>query len=419
MELNFTETKTKSGVSLWTLSSTNYNSVAMGVIIKCGTRDEIWPKEAGIAHALEHMHFQGTTNFPNNMKLAGRIEEVGGRINANTSNERTFYHARVPVGYAERAIEIISEQIENSIFPEDKIPVEMRNIVQEIKRRNDDPQGYLWKISKEFVYGDHPLGKDVLGKEESVLAFTREDFLAFKKRYYNSSNYVFVAVGNITEDEALKLFDKYFTDDSEKNPNNRKDEIVVDKTNKQFVKNKELDQLHVFLDALIGKGEDKSSLYLEFFKNMISGGMSFPLFQEVRDKRGLCYSIWASITKRMDVSNFSVYVGTDPKRYREAIDATMEVIEKSKSDINLLNKVKNLRLGQLMLSYENTQDIIMWAVTDILFLGRPRGLEEIKKEIEEVRIEDIKNAVDKYLNPKSIYTTMLAPKNFKLDYKID
>ena len=412
MELNFSETKTKSGVSLWTLSSSNYNSVAVGVIVKCGTRDEIWPKEAGIAHALEHMHFQGTDKFPSNMKLTEYIEETGGKINAFTNNERTFYFVRVPSGYAERAAHVLSEQIKNSIFPEDKISVEMKNIVQEIRRRNDDPQKYLWLISKEFIYGDHPLGRDVLGTEESVSSFVKDDFLTFKKRYYDPSNYVFVAVGNIGEDKALKLFNKYFEDKSKINPNARKNEKVASLFDKQLIKRKELDQLHISLDALIGEGKDKTSLYLEFFRDMISGGWSFPLFQEVRDKRGLCYQIFASITKRMDVGNFSIYIGTDPKRYKEAIDATFEVIEKSKSDANLLNKVKNLKLGQLMLRYEDTQQIIMMAVNDILFLGKPRGLEEIKKEIEEVNIENIKECVDKYLDTESIFTTMLAPKDF-------
>lgn len=119
--------------------------------------------------------------------------------------------------------------------------------------------------------------------------------------------------------------------------------------------------------------------------------------------------------KRSDVGCFDIYIGTDPKRYKEAIDATFDVIEKSKSDAGLLNKVKNLKLGKLLLNYEDTSQIIMMAVNDILFLGRPRGLEEIKKEIEEVKIEDIKESVDKYLNPKSIFTTMLAPKDFKAD----
>lgn len=417
MELNFTETKTKSGVTLWILSSTNFNSVAVGVIVKCGTRDEIWPKEAGIAHALEHMHLQGTKNFPNNLKTTEYIEEIGGRINAFTNNERTLYFVRVPSSYAERGIRIISEQIKNAIIPENKISIEMKNVVQEIKKKNDSPQGFLWTISQKFIYDDHPVGRETLGLEESVLAFKQKDFLNFKQRYYNSSNYVFVVVGNITEDAAVELFDKYFENDSDIKSNIREEKSVMPKIDRQFVYNKELNQLHISIDALIGRGQDKDSLYLEFFRDMISGGMSFPLFQEVRDKRGLCYTIGASIIRRTDVGSFNIYIGTDPKRYREAIDATIGVIEKAKSDINLLNKVKNLKLGKFMLSYENTEDILMRTINDILFLGRPRGFEEIKKEIDEVTIENIKQAVDKYLGSEMIYTTFLAPKDFKIDEK--
>lgn len=412
MEFNFSKTKTESGITLWTLSSSNYNSVAVGVIIRCGTRDEIWPKEAGIAHALEHMHFQGTADFPNSEKITEHIEEVGGRINAGTGKEHTFYYSRVPVGYAERAIHIISEQIKKSIFPEEKIPIEMKNIIQEIRRRNDNPQRYLWSLTEKIIYNNHPLFKDGFGLEESVLAFTKNDFLDFKKRYYDSSNYVFVAIGNITEDEALKLFNKYFEDKSQTNPNERKTEKLIAKVDKQFVENKELSQLHISLSALIGKGKDKESLYLEFFSNMISGGMSFPLFQEVRDKRGLCYAIGSSVAKRSDFGRFSIYIGTDQKRYKEALEAIHQVIEKSKSDENLLNKVKNLKLGRLMLNSEDTGQIIQRAADDILFLGNPRGFEEIKKEIEEINIENIKESVDKYLNQESIFTTMLAPKDF-------
>jgi len=397
---------------LWTLSSPNYNSVAVGVIIKCGTRDEIWPKEAGIAHALEHMHFQGTESFPSSMKLTEYIEETGGRMNAFTNNERTFYFSRVPAGHAERAVCVISEQINKPIFPEEKIPIEMKNIIQEIGRRNDNPQGYLWMLSQKFIYNNHSLARDVLGIEESVSAFTRDNFLAFKKRYYDPSNYVFIAVGDIEENEALKLFDKYFEEKSKIEPNNRKNEKVKTRPEKQFIENKDVNQLHISLDALIGEGKDNTSLYLEFFRDMISGGMSFPLFQEVRDKRGLCYSIGASITKRSDIGCFSIYVGTDHKRCKEAISATLEVIEKFKSDEGLLEKVKNLKLGQLMLKYEDTQQIITMAVNDILFLGKPRGFEELKKEIEEVTIENVEESVKKYLNPESIFTTMLAPRDF-------
>lgn len=415
MEHNFSKTITKSGAALWTLSSSNYNSVSVGVLVKCGTRDEILPKEAGIAHALEHMHFQGTECFPNNLQLSEYIEEIGGEINAWTSDEKTFYFARVPVGYADRGVRIISEQMNKSIFPGDKIPIEMKNIVQEINRRNDNPNSYLGQLEAEFMYKDHPLSKDTLGSKESVLAFERNDFLNFKQRYYNPANYTFIAIGNIVELEALELFDKYFTERSNTITNIRKEEKSPIQTEKQFIKRKELDQLHVSLGTLLGASEDKTSLYLEFFSKMISGGMSFPLFQEVRDKRGLCYSIGSSVNKRSDFGSFHVHIGTDPKRYKEAIDATLEVIEKSKIDENLLNKVKNLSIGKLLLAYEHTGSIISKAERDITCLGYPRGFEEAKKEIEEVSISDIKQAVDEYLKPEQILTVLLAPKDFVAD----
>jgi len=415
MEHNFSKIITKSGVPLWTLSSPHYNSVSIGVLVKCGTRDEIWPKEAGIAHALEHMHFQGTENFSDSLKLSEYIEETGGRINAWTSSERTFYSARVPVGYAERAVYAISEQMKKSIFPEKKIPIEMKNIVQEINRKNDNPRLYIWKKAAEFIYKTHPLSKDMLGLEKSVLAFTRNDFLNFKKRYYDSSNYIFIAVGNISEKESSELFEKYFGEKPEIGPNIRKKEIAPVQAEKRFIEKKELSQLHLSMAALLGPGEDKSSLYLYFFLKMISGGMSFPLFQEVRDKRGLCYGIGASMIRRSDFGSFNIYVGTDSKRYQETMKTIFEVIEKSKSDEGLLNKVKKMSVGQLLLAYEHTGDVISRAEGDITFLGHPRGFEEIKKEIEAVNIDDVQRAVDEYLKPEQILTTMLAPKDFVAD----
>lgn len=414
MELKFSKTITKSGAPLWVLSSTKYNSVTIGVAVKCGTRDEIWPKEAGIAHALEHMHFQGTENFPNNLTITGHIEEVGGHINATTGSERTFFYSIVPVGYAERVVHILSEQLNKAIIPENKIPIEMKNIIQEINKRDDNPRAYLSYLSNNFIYNGHSLSKDGLGLKESVLAFTREDFLSFKKRYYNSANYVFVAVGNITEQEALNLFNKYFQDKASVNENIRINEDVKIQQEKQLIKRKDLNQLHVSLSALIGAGKDLSSTYLEFFNKMIAGGMSFPLFQEVRDKRGLCYSINSSLSERSDIGRINIYIGTDPKRYKEAIDATLEVIQKSKTDEALLNKVKNLKLGQLLLNYESTWYIAASAVSEIFLFGAPRGFEEIKKEIESVSIDDIEKAVNKYLRPELIYTTLLAPNDFEV-----
>jgi predicted Zn-dependent peptidase len=182
---------------------------------------------------------------------------------------------------------------------------------------------------------------------------------------------------------------------------------------RQLIENKDVKQIHLTLSAATGEAKEKESLYLDFFRAMISGGMSFPLFQELRDKRGLCYNVYAGINKWSDVGKFYIYIGTDPKRYKEAISASFEVIEKSKSDEKLLEKVKNMIIGELTLDYEDTKRIIGIAAHEIAATEEPRGYNQIIQEIKEVDINNIKNVVDKYLKPELIFTTIIAPKNFK------
>jgi predicted Zn-dependent peptidase len=413
MEFNFIKRKTKSGVVLWILPMAHYGSVSVGVAVKVGTRDEIWPKEAGIAHALEHMHFQGTKNFLESKDLTEYIEETGGGMNAWTDTERTLYYARVPSNYIDRAINIISEQIKYALIPEEKISTEMKNIVQEIRRRNDNPTRYLYYISRKFIYNNHPLSKDVLGLEESVQNFKREDFINFKKRYYDPANFIFTVVGNVNPDQAVDLFDKYFPEEIiENNRNQRSLDKIEIPENKRNVVRKDIEQTHISLDALTNKASDDSTLYLEFFANMISGGMSFPLFQEIRDKLGLCYEIEASMVRQSDFGRFNIYVGTDHKRYTEAINAIFQIIDKYKADESLLEKVKKLKLGELTLDYENTGYILRSAINDIIYLGRPRGFKEIIDEIQAVSINNITRSVNQYLKKDLFFTTILAPKSF-------
>ncbi len=412
MNLNFHKLDTKSKSPLWVFSQPAANSVAFGVLIFAGTRDENWPKEAGIAHALEHMHFQGTEKFPSSAKISGFVEEVGGRLNAWTWKEMTFHHVYLPAEHARRGVEILSQQMLASIFPEEKIEIEMKNIIQEMRRRNDNPGNYVYKINDELIYGKHPLGKDTLGTEESVAAFKREDFLNFKSRYYNSNNMVFVAAGNIDDKSAMDLFDESFPFVSGEK-NERKVEELGDFSAKLSINKKEIEQVHLILSAVAGSAISQDASNLELFGYMISGGMSFPLFQEVRDKRGLCYEIHGGLNKWSDLSNFNIYIGTDPKRYKEAIKATLEVLEKSKLDKDLLEKAKALRIGRLALDFENMSNVIRIAASDITFLGSPRGYEQIKSEIEKVKIDEIEKSVNKYLSKENISKSMLVPQKFE------
>ncbi|HMF32656.1 MAG TPA: pitrilysin family protein [Candidatus Lokiarchaeia archaeon] len=412
MDLNFLKLDTESSSPLWIFPQQNANSVAFGVLIFAGTRDEIWPKEAGIAHALEHMHFQGTEKFPSSVKVSSYIEDVGGRVNAYTSKEMTFYHLHLPVEYAKRGVEILSQQIQASIFPEEKIGTEMNNIIQEIRRRNDIPRSHVFALHNELIYGKHPLGRDTLGTEESVANFGRGDFFSFKERYYNSSNMVFLAAGNIGDIEAVDLFDEFFPFvPGEKNE--RKIEEGSGFSARSQIEKRDITQVHLVMSAVIESAALVDSSALELFNYMVSGGMSFPLFQEVRDKRGLCYEINAGLAKWSDFSNFNIYVGTDPNRYNEAIKATLDVLEDSKSDTALLERAKALRIGRMALNFENMLNVIDIAANDITFLGAPRGYEQVTSEIEKVTIDDVEKSVSNYLSNDRISTTMLVPQGLE------
>lgn len=414
MEFNFKKLKTESGVPLWILNIPTSKTVSAGVLVKAGTRDENWPKEAGIAHALEHVVFLGTEKFSTSQVVSEYIEEIGGALNAWTWKEMTFYYSQVPAEYAERSIYLTSEQLRKSTFPENKIKVEMKNIVQEIRRSQDDPSNFVERINNKFVYKDHPLAKDTLGTEESVLAFTKQDFLNFKERYYTPDNYVFIVAGNISEEEAIKLFDKHFPEKVGEKANKRASETLdlVDRE-QLLIQKKDIEQVHMILSVPTCSSDNPDSQYLSFFKAMISGGMSFPLFQEVRDKLGLCYTIVADIVKWSDVGIFEIYIGTDPKRYDEAVQAIFKVIADSKSDKVLFEKTKSLIKGRLNLKYENTSNIINIAAQDIAFTGVPKGYEKTIEEIEKIKIEEVGRVVDKYLKPEQFFKTMLVPENFK------
>ena len=415
--LNFEKLVTKTGVPLYVMSLPYASTVAAGVLVKAGTRDEQWPQEAGLAHALEHMiYIGGTKHFPTGKELTGYIEEVGGYSNAWTTKEATFFYAQVPVQYKERAVHIIGETITNSIFPAEKISTEMKNIVEEIRRSNDDADHLLYDLAMSFLYNDHPLGRKTLGTIESVSSFGKLDFERFRNKYYCSENYAFVCAGNIEPDEALGWFEQYFPNIQTEShiPNVRSSNPLRDSGERLHIRKKQLDQVHLVLTVPIGKREDTSSEALEIYRSMIDGGASFPLFQEVRDKRGLCYEIGAEVDKNSDIGNFSIGIGTDPTRYQEAIDRSLAVIQENKTDATLLRRAQELILGRLALRYENTGNIINIAASDILDNDKPFGYEQLKERIESISIADVTNAVDTYLRPEQFRCVLLVPESLNI-----
>lgn len=404
------------GVPLHIYSIPHANSVTCGVLVNVGTRDERLLEEAGLAHATEHMLFQGTKKFLDSADIGAYIENMGGSINAFTDKEETFFYGDVMAEKydIERLLHILAEIVMYPTFSGEKIVTEMKNIIQEIRGYKDDPQEHLITLARSLVYGEHPLGRNILGTEESVSKFSRQDFVKFHSHYYNANNFDFIVVGrlpNNSEKLVVNLFSKYFAGLSKNVPNNREIDPYANSRLIFHHEKRAINQVHIALIAPTVAGTAPAADILNIFSIMIGGGMSFPLFIEVRDKLGLCYSIMAENIRQSDLGSFMVYVSTEIDRYGEAVKKIFDVINDSKRDAVLLERVKKMMTGQLTISYDNPFSILVGATKNIGISGKPRDRKELLEWINGVTISDVERAVNSYLDRDNFTKVFLTPEN--------
>ncbi len=413
--MQFRRLELENGSNLFHMYLPNSLTVASGVLVRAGTVDEHWPEEAGLAHASEHMRFQGTTNpeFPDSKAIAAYTEDVGGMVNAWTSQEGTFFYQILPASEFARSPHLLANLLLSPAFPEDKISTEMNNIVQEIKRANDDPRVFLNDSFTQILYSGNPLSKRILGTEEAVKSFTRKHFLDYAQRLYNNNNFTFFVVGNVKAENAAVIFNKEFGAGIYGETNDRAVFFSPQCLVKEIIFPKEIEQVHLQIGSYPSVMTDTEIRALQVFSWMIGGGMSFPLFQIVRDKNGLCYQIGASFERSgNNLCHFQIYVGTDPQKYPKAVELIYQVIEKCKNDEQLLQRAKTRLLGCLALSYEQAASIMSTAVGDVLNIGRPRSQKDRTEAVKSVTIEDVAKAVESCLVPSKTIIVMLKPKQF-------
>lgn len=388
------------------------NSVASGILVNAGTVDEIWPKEAGLAHAVEHMVFQGTRRFGDSKSLSAYVENVGGILNANTSHVATFFYQVLPCSEFERSAIVLQELLDNQIFPADKISAEMNNIIQEIKRANDVHDAFLDHRFYEHLFGNHPFGRMILGSEETVSAFRKDDFVNFVSRVYARNNMTFIVAGNVEEKQVIDtLHDRFMFYNRITPAGTRAMASLPEHIQKESIFFREVEQVHMKITYPPTVMLDEEIDALDSFSVMIDGGMSFPLFQIVRDQKGLCYSIDADLDEWSDrICHFVINIGTNPTKYEEAQGLILDIIDKSKNDTELLDKAKALRIGRLNLSGEKASDSMIFAMYALRIGREPETYQQKLDRINSVKIEDVKNAVEKYLAPEKMVRVLLKPK---------
>lgn len=384
-------------------SFNHVETIALGVWLNIGTRHEK-KSENGIAHMLEHMAFKGTSTR-SALDISKAIEDVGGYMNAYTSREMTAYYVRVLRKDVELAVDILSDILQNSVFDPLEFSREQGVIIQEIGRSNDTPDDIVFDYFQSTCFGDHPMGWATLGTEEIIRTLKPADVKAYMDRHYGVKNMVFSASGNIDHDQLCGLVGKYFTKVSDKGDQTPSPTEYVGGDKRE---NKELEQVHVVLGLPTVNLFDPAYHDYMILASILGGGMASRLFHEIREKRGLVYTISADQYSFSDAGMVSVYAGTGPKEVAELLPVVCEELKKATYTITEeeVNRSKNQMQAGLLMGLEGTSSRCERLAKHMHMFGRPIPMEETLAKINKVTVESVQSACKAMLSKKPTLTTL-------------
>ncbi|NRB19648.1 MAG: insulinase family protein [Rhodobacteraceae bacterium] len=303
-------------------------SASIGIWVTAGGRHERL-EQNGIAHFLEHMAFKGTATR-SALQIAEAIEDVGGYINAYTSREVTAYYARVLQDDVPLALDVIGDIVLNPVFDPKEIEIERGVILQEIGQSLDTPDDVIFDWLQEESYHNQPLGRTILGPAERVSAFNRDDLSGFVREHYGPGQMILSAAGAVDHDALVKTAEKLF---GHMQP---RDSQLVEParfTGGEARHEKSLEQAHFAL-AFESPGYRDDAIYTaQIYSSALGGGMSSRLFQEVREKRGLCYSIFAQTGAYADTGSVTIYAGTSASQLGELAEITIDEMKRAAEDM--------------------------------------------------------------------------------------
>ena len=375
------------GFRIVTENMPGLKSATLGIWVDAGARHETVAQN-GIAHFLEHMAFKGTTSRTS-LEIAEAIENVGGGINAYTSRETTAYYARVLAEDVPLALDVISDILLNPTFDPRELEVERGVILSEIGQALDTPDDIVFDWLQETAFPDQPMGRPILGPAAGVQGFTRDDLAGFVDTYYGPEQMILSAAGAVDHDNIVAAAEKLF--------GGLKRRVASLATPAAFLGGekrvvKDLEQAH-FTFALESPGFRHDDVYTaQIFSAALGGGMSSRLFQEAREKRGLCYSIFAQASAHEDTGLFTIYAGTSGDKIAELANLTIDELRRSASDMSEVEVARarqQMKAGMLM-GLENPSARAERMARMVSVWGRVPSLEEIITKIETVNPVKVK-----------------------------
>lgn len=413
--MKFEKVTLSNKLRLITVPFPSMESVTLTVWVNTGSRYEN-DREMGISHFLEHMPAKGTKNLPSPKIVSEAIDSFGAEFNAGTSKEWTNYYIKCRKAKLERAFQILSDMVLHPLLNADDIAREKGVIVEEIGMYEDTPIMHIGDVFENVIFKGNPLSRDIYGTRESVRSMTRDDFIRYRSIHYGSNNIVVTVAGGVTEKRAEELTKRYFSELSPVKQLKPRQFTHTQSTPNLTLEKKVAEQAHLIVGFRGSKRGSKTRFAEAVLSTILGGGMSSRLFEEVREKRGLAYSVSTSADHYEDTGYIGTYAGVDPKRIEETIKVILDQhygLASGNYPIETaeLIKTKEFLKGHIALSLEDTNSINRFFGIRELKLGTVETPQDIYEGIDAVTSSDVVKLAKKLFVPSSLTVAIIG--NYK------
>ena len=404
------------GLVVLTETMSHVRSVSVGVWIRNGSRLEV-AEENGLAHFMEHMVFKGTERRSAE-EIAREMDSIGGMLDAFTSKEQICFNAKVLDDNLSIAFDIIADLVLRPKFDSEDVKKERQVVLEEIKMDLDNPEYLLHEIFTRGFWPEHPLGRPILGTPETVRKFSRDALRKRFRHWFAPDRLVLSAAGNVTHERVLELVEREF---GSLQAAGEREGVAAPSANApiHLEPKRDLEQVHVCLGVPSVPLAHEKRFGVAVMNNLLGGGMSSRLFQNIREKLGLAYAVFSELTPYSDAGMMTVYAGTARETVGQVIDLVVKEFRQLKEtpvSEEELRRAKNHLKGSLMLSLESTSARMSNLARQELYFGRFYSLDEILSGIESVTREEVQSLAKEFFRPEQIAVTVLGPLNgFTLD----
>ncbi|MGN0804242.1 MAG: M16 family metallopeptidase [Candidatus Coproplasma sp.] len=383
----------KNGVRLVVKEMSGLMSVTMGIIVGTGSVYES-DKEDGISHFIEHMMFKGTKTR-SAFQISDRMDAIGAQVNAFTSKDVTCYYAKSTSQNASSAFEILSDLFLNSIFPEDEMAREKGVVIEEINMNEDTPDDLCLDLLSSAFFGKENYGRNILGSKQNVQGFTRKELTDYISERYAPDNIVISMAGNITIDLAEELVNKYFGVLPARKTTPRL--IDVKLQGGQLLKKKDIEQVHIAIAYPSMKRYERLCDATQIMNAVLGGSMSSRLFQTVREKMGLAYTVYSYISSYEKSGALTVYAGVNANTYQqsaEAIYGCIAEMKKNKMSEDEFKRGKEQLMSSLIFAQESTSSQMLLYGRELMYSGKVYDFEKRVSDLNAVTLADVCEAIE-------------------------